>query len=296
MKCRRNHSQRSVLKPRFECEYLRLVWLFLGLCVPLFGNKGAAAQNMAEPHATVQLVSERNALQPEGSMWIGLLFHLDKGWHIYWENPGDSGEPPTVQWALPPGFKVSALHWPAPIRLGAAPIVDYGYEDQVLLMSTLDAPASSQKDSPATVVADVRYIVCREICIPGKAHLTLSVPLAANSAVQFSEWRPLFQKTKAQFPRRLPTGWQISAESRGNEFIISGESPAPVHAAAFFPSQPGVIENAAPQPFASSKHGFRLTLEKSQQLVKPPAILKGVIVLDSGAAYSVSSPISPGGQ
>jgi DsbC/DsbD-like thiol-disulfide interchange protein len=285
-----------VSKPRFGYEYLWLVLLSLGLCVPVLGNKGAGAQNMAEPHATVQLVSERNVLQPGGSMWIGLLFHLDKGWHIYWENPGDSGEPPKVQWALPLGFQVSALHWPAPLRLGAAPIVDYGYEDQVLLMSTLDAPASSQKDSPATVVADVRYIVCREICITGKAHLTLSVPLAANSAVQFSEWRPLFQKTKAQFPRPLPTGWQISAESRGNQFIISGESPAPVHAAAFFPSEPGVIENAAPQPFASSKHGFRLTLEKSQQLVKPPAILKGVMVLDSGAAYSVSSPVSPGSR
>jgi DsbC/DsbD-like thiol-disulfide interchange protein len=296
MRCRRNHSQFLVSTPRFAREYLWLVWLSVGLCVWVLGNRGAGAQNTAEPHATAQLVSERNGWQPGGSMWIGLLFHLDKGWHIYWKNPGDSGEPPQVQWALPPGFKVSALYWPAPIRLGAVPIVDYGYEDQVLLMSTLDAPASSQKDSQATVVADVRYIVCREICIPGKAHLTLTVPLAANSAVQFSEWRPLFQKTRAQFPRPLPTGWQISAESRGNQFIMSVDSPAPVDAAAFFPSEPGVIENAAPQPFASSQHGFRLTLEKSQQLVKPPTLLKGVLVLDSGAAYSVSSPVSLGSQ
>lgn len=294
MNCRRNHLQVLISKPRFAREYLWLVLLSLGLCVSVLGNKGARAQNTAEAHGTVQLVSERNVLQPGGSMWIGLLFHLDKGWHIYWKNPGDSGEPPKVQWVLPLGFKVSELHWPAPIRLGAAPIVDYGYENQVLLMSTLDAPASSQKDSPATVVADVRYIVCREICIPGKAHLTLSVPLAANSALQFSEWHPLFQKTEAQFPRPLPTGWQISAESRGNQFIMSVDSPAAVHAAAFFPSEPGVIENAAPQRFASSKRGFRLTLEKSQQLVKPPAILEGVIVLDSGAAYSVSSPAALG--
>ena len=103
--------------------------------------------------------------------------------------------------------------------------------------------------------------------------------------------RMSIEKTKAQFPRRLPTGWQISAESRGNQFIMSVDSPAPVHAAAFFPSEPGVIENAAPQRFVSSKRGFRLTLEKSQQLVKPPTILEGVIVLDSGAAYSVSSPL-----
>ena len=296
MKCQRDHSRPLVSKPCFARAYRWLVLLSVGLSVLAFGNKNAAAQTTPESHATVQLVSERNALQPGGSMWIGLLFHLEKGWHIYWENPGDSGEPPKVQWALPAGFKVSALHWPTPIRLGAAPIVDYGYEDQVLLMSTLGAPAGSQRDSPATVAADVRYIVCREICIPGKTRLTLSVPLATKSSTQFSEWHALFQKTKAQLPRPLPAGWKISAESRGNQFIMSIYTQAPVQAAAFFPSEPGVIENAAPQPFAPSKHGFRLTLEKSQQLLKPPTLLKGLVVLDSGAAYSVSSQVSPGGQ
>ncbi|MGB8836226.1 MAG: protein-disulfide reductase DsbD domain-containing protein [Candidatus Acidiferrales bacterium] len=266
----------------------------VALFVAALGPKSARAQTTAEPHATVELVSERSALPPGASISIGLLFHLDKGWHIYWQNPGDSGEPPKVQWTVPSGFRVGAIQWPTPIRLGAPPIVDYGYEDQVLLMSSLRALSGSATTSALTIAADVRYIVCREICIPGKSHLTLSLPAAANSAAKLSEWRALFAQTRKQLPRPLPQAWKISAESRGNQFILSVHTHVPVQAAAFFPSEPNLIENAAPQPFASSKDGFRLALEKSQQLVKAPASLQGLIVLKSGASYLVSSPISPG--
>jgi DsbC/DsbD-like thiol-disulfide interchange protein len=273
-------------RPRRLPLRIALWGLTLGIC-------GARAQTAPEPHARVTLISERGSLPPGGSIAIGLLFHLDKGWHIYWQNPGDSGEPPKVQWTLPTGFSVSTIRWPTPIRLGVSPIVDYGYEDQVLLMSNLSAPSGSQKVSTTDVTADVHYIVCREICIPGKSHLTLALPAAANSSAPFTESHALFAQTRAQLPRPLPSGWKISAESRGNQFIMSVHSQAPVRAVSFFPSEPDVIENAAPQPLASSQQGFRLTLEKSQQLVKLPATLKGVLAVNSGAAYLVSAPVTP---
>lgn len=272
----------------------RRLLLLIALCLFALGNKSARGQTTPEPHATVKLVSDRNALLLGGSNWIGLLFHLDQGWHIYWENPGDSGEPPKVQWTLPPGFSVTEIRWPTPIRLGAPPVVDYGYEDQVLLMSALTAPSASQTGSPVTVSADVRYIVCREICVPGKSHLTLSLPAAAISSAPFSQWRGLFQQTRAQLPRPLPVGWKISSTSRADRFIISVRTPVPVQTAAFLPSEPNVIENAAPQPFASSSHGFQLTLEKSELLLKPAKTLKGVMVVNSGTAYSVSFPVISG--
>jgi DsbC/DsbD-like thiol-disulfide interchange protein len=294
MKRRSVDPRHIIFKPSAARGWHPGLPLLIALCLFALGDKTARAQTAPQPHATVKLVSERNALLPGGSSWIGLLFHLDQGWHIYWENPGDSGEPPKVQWALPPGFSVTEIRWPTPVRLGAPPVVDYGYEGQVLLMSALTAPSGSQTDSPVTVSADVRYIVCREICVPGKSHLTLSLPAAANSSAPCSPWRGLFQQTRAQLSRPVPTGWKISSTSRGNQFIISVRTQVPVQTAAFFPSEPNVIENAAPQPFASSSHGFRLTLEKSQLLVKLPTTLKGLMQVNSGAAYLVSFPVIPG--
>src|SRR5690349_20203345 len=105
--------------------------------------QSAAGQSFAVTHAKVSLVAENNSLRAGQAVMLGVLFDLEKGWHIYWVNPGDSGEPPKIQWQLPAGFQAKEIRWPTPMRLGAAPVqgspnakspnvygtvVDYGYE------------------------------------------------------------------------------------------------------------------------------------------------------------------------
>jgi hypothetical protein len=46
------------------------------------------AQLPAQPHVKVELVSEQSVSAPGQPPWVGLLFQLDQGWHIYWQNPG----------------------------------------------------------------------------------------------------------------------------------------------------------------------------------------------------------------
>jgi thiol:disulfide interchange protein DsbD len=50
---------------------------------------------------------------------LGLRFQFEKGWHIYWTNPGSWGQPPRVKCQLPVGLTVGAIEWPAPRRLSA---------------------------------------------------------------------------------------------------------------------------------------------------------------------------------
>ena len=136
----------------------------------------ANARAQSESHARIELIAEQNTVPPGKPLWLGLLFRLDPGWHIYWQNPGDSGEPPKVQWQLPPGFAAGLIVWPQPIRLGTGTVLDYGYEGQVLLMAPLKSTSPEHPTSLPSISADVKYIVCREMCIPGKAHLTLAPP------------------------------------------------------------------------------------------------------------------------
>jgi DsbC/DsbD-like thiol-disulfide interchange protein len=93
-----------------------------------------AQQSHERAHARVELIADNNASGQAPALRLGLHFELDPGWHIYWQNSGDSGQPPSVQWQLPPGFTAGAIEWPAPQRLEHPPIVDYGYENDVLLV------------------------------------------------------------------------------------------------------------------------------------------------------------------
>jgi DsbC/DsbD-like thiol-disulfide interchange protein len=258
-----------------------------------------------EFHVKIELIPESAAAEFRKPFWVGLLFRLDEGWHIYWQNPGDAGEPPKVQWQLPPGFTAGSILWPQPLRLGTGSVIDYGYENRVLLMTPLlvtpieRSASSAARSMPAistqAISADVKYIVCREMCIPGKAHLTLSSPSSApqSSAQQFTEWRQLFDQTRGQIPKPAPKAWKLSAKADKDHFILSVRTDSKAHAATFFPLEPGQIENAAPQSFASTASGFRLSLKKSDLLVKPITSLKGLLVLGPGRAYEIDAPVAP---
>jgi len=61
----------------------------------------ASSQGKAEEHTTLSLISEQDAIVRGRQLWIGIRFDLQDGWHTYWTNPGDSGEPPRIEWQLP---------------------------------------------------------------------------------------------------------------------------------------------------------------------------------------------------
>jgi DsbC/DsbD-like thiol-disulfide interchange protein len=266
--------------------------LWLAVFVSLLSAACARAQSTPENHAKIQLISEEKSIRHARLLWVGLLFELDPGWHIYWQNPGDSGEPPKIQWQLPHGFRAGVIRWPRPIRLGTPSVRNYGYEGQVLLMTTIQPPANFTAASPVPITANVQYIVCREICIPGKLAVTLSLPLNARSIVEQSQWRNIFEATKAQLPKPLPSSWKASARSVGDHFVLSLDGAGSDHELMFFPLDRSVIENGPPQSLAADSNSLRLTLKKSEQLAMPVSTLRGVLVLDLNLAYEIAAPVS----
>src|SRR5207237_10169314 len=120
----------------------------------------AYSQSDRQQHAQLSLVSEKDSLAPNSSQWIGLRFELEPGWHIYWTNPGDSGEPPKVAWHLPDGVQAGELQFPAPQRIQDHGLVDYGYQGDVVLLSKITFPQSGTL-TKAEIAADVKYLVCR---------------------------------------------------------------------------------------------------------------------------------------
>ena len=152
------------------------------LCVFLHGAAAWAAPTATAPHLTVQLVVPPAQIYPGQSFTAGLYFKLDPGWHVYWINAGDSGEPPSIKWTLPAGITADAIQFPAPKRLPLGPLMDYGYENEVLFPIPMHVAADFKPSrSTATLAAKVNWLVCREVCIPGKAQLSVERHRAGKS-------------------------------------------------------------------------------------------------------------------
>ena len=94
-------------------------------------------------------------------------------------------------------------------------------------------------------------------------------------------------------PKRMPAAWKAQAFSDKDHFVLSVRTGSTKIKPIFFPLDADQIDNSAPQTVTPSPDGVRLTLKKSDQLVKTPATIRGVLEFGSGEAYEVSAPVQP---
>lgn len=138
----------------------------------------AAVSLGAAPPETL-LVRARLKVEPDWVMQGGAVratvsFEIEPGWHIYAEDPGEAGMATSVEWVLPEGLSAGPLEWPKPETFKTAEITTYGYERQLALSSEIrladHAPIGLRK-----IVAETRWLACREECVPGKARVEAEI-------------------------------------------------------------------------------------------------------------------------
>jgi len=140
-----------------------------------------------------KLVSDVTAVEPGSAFELGVVFEVEPGWHIYWKNSGDSGLPTSVVLTVPEGYETHEIVWPIPHVFNAAGgIVDYGYEDSLLLASEVTPPDDLSAGTRAEFKANVFWVSCKEVCIPGRSELTLTLAVSEEAEDDnkelFSEW------------------------------------------------------------------------------------------------------------
>lgn len=251
----------------------------------------ASTESVPAQHAKVELISEKASIKAGQDVLLGVHYVLDSGWHLYWINPGDSGQPPSFQWQLPPGFAAGDTHWPRPERLSSSQLVDYGYKDDVLFMVPIHTSQTINSNAPVSFVLNAKWLICREVCIPDRTQLGLSLPVSAGTP-QASSDAGLFTRTKTSLPKTTPRNWKTLVRSEKEEFVLMVSAGKPLKAATFFPRDPGQIDNAAPQKAVTTPTGVRITLKKSEVLAKPISALRGLLEVAGGKAYEINAPVS----
>jgi len=248
---------------------------------------GAGASAASIPHGTVDLVAENQWIAPGRQTYLGLNFQLEKGWHIYWINPGDSGQPPRVQWHLPDGLSAGEIEWPAPRRLGASTIVDFGYDGAVMLLVPVRASSTLPANKTARIVAELNVLVCREICVPGKTQISLSLPIESAAPEPDAPGSDLFTAARKSLPRKPPDDWKFTVNNKKDSFILIAKLGRQITRAVFFPLAESQIDNSAPQVIVPAATGFQLTLKKSDQLLAPIKRLEGVLEISANQTYVI---------
>ncbi len=266
-------------------------YLTLTLCSLSGINHAGLAASI--PHGTVELVAENSWIAPGYGSTVGLHFKMEPGWHIYWVNPGDSGEPPRITWQLPQGLVAGEMQWPAPHRMGASTIVNYVYDGDVVLLIPVNAAPSIAPTSQAKLGALVRFLICSDqMCVPGKAQLSLELPVRTRPPALDSSVESMFAGARAKLPRSAPAGWKFIARETKDSFVVDVAAGHTIAQAYFYPLVESQIDNAAPQKIEATASGARLSLHKSDQLVNHISRLKGVLELGGGEAYLVDAPVA----
>jgi thiol:disulfide interchange protein len=255
------------------------------------GLPAMAVSNMADaPHVHVQLVVPDSDLNRGEAASAGFYFKLEPGWHIYWKNAGDAGEPPHVKWTLPDGLTAGPLQFPAPRRLPLGPLMDFGYEDEVLFPLALNV-ASGAKTGPAVLHAKVDWLVCQASCIPGKAEIEVSRDVSESSgkSALAKADADTFNRLSGRLPKPLPAQMKAEFQPTAEGFRLSISTGRKETEAAFFPADQEILDNPAPQKIALTAKGLILDLKKDANLAANPAQLNGVVELSGGRAFEIAA-------
>ncbi|MBL8660082.1 MAG: thioredoxin family protein [Rhodospirillales bacterium] len=261
--------------------------LFLLLAMTAAGLRPAqAAAAAGSERVRAELLADAAAVQPGRTFWVALRLDIADGWHTYWRNPGDSGEPTHIDWRLPPGVEASGIVWPAPQRIPYGPLVNFGYHGRVILLSEVSVPVDWPADRPLDLEATASWLVCKDICIPEQADLSLTVraggggdPAAAAEIAAAVARLPVADPGSRFVVRPAAAG--ASADELALQFA-DGAPFGDATSAYFFPDAWGAVDPVAPQRLERAGDGVRLLMTSGGEA--PGDALSGVLVINPDSA------------
>ncbi|HEV2577138.1 MAG TPA: protein-disulfide reductase DsbD domain-containing protein [Acidobacteriaceae bacterium] len=258
--------------------------------IPEVGDGGPGP--VKAQHLTAEITSLSPQITPGGTQTIGLVLTIEEHWHVYWINAGDSGEPPAIKWTLPKGFTAGPLQFPPPQRLPLGPLMDFGYEDQVAFPITVTAPANA-KPGKTHFDAHVTWLVCAQVCLPGKAHLGYDMNVVNGPLPPPPVVGALGESIKS-LPKPLPSDMSVSAIGDSKHIQLTLKTGSHETDAEFYPFDPEIIENAADQQVEALPDGARITLQRAHDSLSLPKSVHGLVELSSTESYEFTTPVTPG--
>ena len=261
--------------------------------------------------ARIELIVPQTSVRPGETLAVGVKFIMEPGWHIYWKNPGDAGQPPCFEWSLPGGGASRMMRgsewtgtepqYPVPVRWeDAGGIVGYGYTGTVVFPAEIKVPPSATPGQLVDVGVASNYMVCKDVCLVEWASASVQLTVSAESALDEEAQDPAAVKAIEEARQALPVPAQGAKIEAGEGGLVTVTVPVPSGAknVSFFPNPPGglVVEDletgTVPDGF---KAQFRLrTLAGAKVEAKAFEAVVGYDTNQGRRGVSVEIPVGPG--
>jgi DsbC/DsbD-like thiol-disulfide interchange protein len=242
----------------------------------------------------MEVFADRSAIRPGERFTLGVRMKIERGWHIYWENPGDSGLATRVDVRGPDGFELGPTRFPAPERHEQeGDIVTFVHHRELVLLRDVVAPETLAASAPVRFDIEGRWLACIEICLPGSKTMELTLPVAPReSAVQpandklFAEWRAQLPKPWSQ-NERATTHWSSNADRHVLALLVPESTEIQ-----FFPRVSDVV-HLKHQSFvrdgSAGKLELEFTLEPARlgEAIPEHVIVDGVVHMRSATGDQV---------
>ena len=176
---------------------LRLLsYLFLAILI-FFSKSSFSVQsewsNGAE--SQVRIISPFDFNNNQNEIFVGLEYKLQEDWKTYWKSPGEGGFPQNINWESSKNINNIEIFWPTPKYFEILGFTSIGYQNKVIFPLKIIIDDIKKETS---IVLDIDYLTCKDICIPGKANLELIIP---PGEAKLTEHYFTIQKALSSVPR-----------------------------------------------------------------------------------------------
>ena len=263
------------------------------------GGRSASASDLVE----IRGMSDRPYREAGQPFHLVVVFKIDRGWHMYWKNPGAGATPPAIEVKGPATYEIGEVRWAVPERMPSQVGDMYIYKGEVALFVPVRLKPGVP-DSDGLFIVNVDYSVCDDQrCLIGDemlnivASTTRTAPLVSDE--QRKRERQFLQTHEARLSTLVGAGTDdVSVAMEDEAIVVSGPAPEGLAADAvrFFPDfVAGVTIGAAEVTVAEGRFTLKAPVERKPQNYRRggPAV-RGLVVLGPKAdapSYEFDLPL-----
>ena len=225
-------------------------------------------------HANVSLVKINDESISQNNL-IGIKMDMQKNWHTYWKNPGDSGGPIKVQWKTSDNIEIGNIKWPSPELIPYEPLMTYGYIDFVIF--PFDYKKIDENDS--SIEVNVDFLICDDICVPEKAYIKTTLEQIKEDSLLI-EWDKYVPNVVLPVLAKL-----------NNEFIeIRFSNNNEINDINFFIENTNTVNHSQEQILIKEENNWLLKVPLNDSYAEIKKI-KGVLSVNNSDVYLVDAEI-----
>lgn len=237
-------------------------------------------------HVQVRVTADHAAAKPGDTVGLALTLTVDPHWHVYWQNPGDTGSPPKLRWSKPTAG-VADFQFPVPTRLDVGNgLTAFGYEKQVTLLTRVTVPADAH--GSVEFAGTLSCVVCENECVLEKHPVSVSVAVGPTKLAdmdQFMTWR-------AALPLAAGNESEAVFSPDGRDGRLEYELPAGGTGVDFFPPKIDGLTFGKPETCQS---GGRQVYRIPFKVLPGPAIdvrANGIVLTRAAAGETAAQAVN----